>query len=347
MPKMTETEFKKHITSKKFAPIYAIWGSEKKYVRSYTNKLTEKICGKNPSEFNFHQYTNGCDIHQVCLDMLTVPFMSDYNVIKLSDINFSQLTKEEKSELESALKSIVQGTVVIFTMPTLNIDEKKPGDFKKIMTIAEKSGVAVVFNRLGDLALERHLVSLASRQNVKLSAVNADKIISICGNDLTSLVNELDKLCAYAGEGNEITTDDIMLLTTANFEAKVFSLADFIVKGKNDEALKTLNGLFFQRQDPIAVLTVLSNAYVDFYRGKTAFESGVQYTVAAEDFNCKKRAFVLKKTVPLSANALSHSIDLIIGADTAMKTQNTDGRIILEELVCRLLEISKKGNAYD
>lgn len=346
MAKMTETEFKKHISSKNFAPLYAIWGDEKKYVKSYTNTLTEKICGKHPSEFNYHEFSHDYDIHQICLAMLTVPFMNKYNVVKITDLNFGDLLKEEKDELFKAIKSIPQGTVVIFTMPTLETNEKKPGDFKKVLTEAEKNGVAVEFIKMGDLALEKHLVTLASRQNVALSAVNADKIISICGNDLTALANEIDKLCAYVGENGEITLKDIELLVTENFEAKVFSLADAVTRGRNDDAIKILDGLFYQREEPIAVLTVLSNAYIDFYRGRIAYECGVSTKSVAEKFNYRNRAFALNRKTSLPTGALRDSISLLIEADTAMKSSGIDNRLILEELVCKLLSIAKKGRSY-
>lgn len=347
MPEMTESEFKKHISKKEFAKLYAIWGAEKKYVNTYTNQLVEKIMGKTPSEFNYHEFKEEYDIHEICLAMLTVPFMSEYNLVKISDIDFSELLKDEKEELLDSIKSIPDGTVVIFTMPTLEQDPKKLGDFKKVLTEAEKNGVAIEFKKMGEMALEKHLSTLASRNNVSLSRINADKIISICGNDLTTLMNELDKLCAYVGEGNEITDKDIDLLVVKNLEAKVFSLADAVTRGKGDEAMRILDTLFYQREDPIAILAVLSNAYIDFYRSRVGAECGVQTSVIAQEFNYKNRAFVLNKKTNLSTKGLRDSIDLIIDVDAKFKSSSVNQRITLEKLISKLLVIAKKGYAYD
>ncbi len=344
---MTESEFKKHISKKEFARLYVIWGAEKKYVNTYTNQLTEKIMGKTPSEFNYHQFKEEYNIHEICLAMLTVPFMSEYNLVKISDIDFSELLKDEKEELLEAIKSIPDGTVVIFTMPTLEQDPKKLGDFKKVLTEAEKNGVAIEFKKMGEMALEKHLSTLASRNNVSLSRINADKIISICGNDLTTLMNELDKLCAYVGEGNEITDKDIDLLVVKNLEAKVFSLADAVTRGKGDEAMRILDTLFYQREDPIAILAVLSNAYIDFYRSRVGAECGVQTSVIAQEFNYKNRAFVLNKKTNLSTKGLRDSVDLIIDVDAKFKSSSVNQRITLEKLISKLLVIAKKGYAYD
>lgn len=346
MPVMTESEFKKHMSSKSFAKLYVIWGSEKKYVKTYTDRLVTKIMGKEPSDFNYHQFNDDFDISKISMCTLTVPFMNDYNLVKISDMDVNELLKEDREKLFSALKNIPDGSVVVFTMPTLEQDAKKPGEFKKLLSLAEKSGVCVEFKKMGDMALEKHLSTLASARNVSLSRINADKIINMCGNDLTTLMNELDKLCAYVGENNEITEKDIDLLVVKNLEAKVFSLADAVTKGKSDEAFKILDALFYQQEDPIAVLTVLSNAYIDFYRGRVADECGVQTSVIAKEFNYKNRAFVLNKKTVLSTPGLRDSIDLLIDVDSKMKTSSVNQRITLEKLVSKLLLIAKKGRAY-
>lgn len=346
MPNMTESEFKKHITSKNFARLYVLWGDEKKYVKTYTEKLIEKAMGKNLSEFNYHEFKDDYDIQQICIAMGSVPFMNDYNFVKISDIDFKELLKSEKDQLLNAIKDIPDTTIVLFTMPTLEIDAKSPGDFKAILKEAEKNGFAVEFKKMGDMALEKHLSTLASRNNVSLSRINADKIINMCGNDLTTLINELDKLCAYVGEGNEITDKDIDLLVTKNFEAKVFSLADAVTRGKSTEAMRILDTLFYQNEEPVAILTVLSNAYIDFYRGRVADECGVQTSVIAKEFNYKGRAFALNKKTIISTKGLRDSIDLLIEVDTKMKSASIDRKITLEKLIVKLLLIAQKGRAY-
>lgn len=346
MPNMTESEFKKHMASKNFARLYVIWGTEKKYVKTYTDKLTAKVMGKNISDFNYHEFKDDYDVQKICLSMLSAPFMSEYNFVKISDIDLNELLKNEKEQLFSAIKNIPDTTVVVFSMPTLEIDAKKPGDFKTILKEAEKNGVAVEFKKMGDMALEKHLSTLATRNNVSLSRINADKIINMCGNDLTTLINELDKLCAYVGEGNEITDKDIDLLVTKNLEAKVFSLADAVTRGKSTEAMRILDTLFYQREEPIAILTVLSNAYIDYYRGRVADECGVQTSVIAQEFNYKNRAFALNKKTMISTQGLRDSIDLLIEVDTKMKSVSVNQKITLEKLISKLLLIAQKGRAY-
>lgn len=346
MPVLKESELKKHLSEKQFSKLYVFWGDEKKYVKSYTDILVEKIMGKTPSDFNYHSFTDVYDVQDICMSLLTVPFMDDYNLVKISDLNPEELSKEDFDKLLQSVKTIPEGSVAVFSMPTLQQDPKKLGRFKKILDEAEKSGVVCEFKRMGDMALEKHLSVLASRRKVSLSRINADKIISLCGNDLTALTNELDKLCAYAGENGEITEEDIELLVTKNLEARVFSLADAVVSGKGSEAYRILETLFYQREEPIAVLTVLSNAYVDYYRSRVGQECGLQTDTIAKEFNYRNRAFVLKKRTSLSTEALRKSLAILLEADTQLKSVSVNPRLLLEKTIGKLLDAGQKRREY-
>ena len=160
-----------------------------------------------------------------------------------------------------------------------------------------------------------------------------------------TLQNELDKLCAFVEHG-EITAEHIEMLTTKNLEAKVFKLADFVASGNSDQAYKQLDLLFYQREEPIAVLAVLSGAYVDMYRVRVAIESGEQSSVLEKYFDYGKKAFRLKNAERdgkrLTTTALRKSLDAIVDTDYRMKSTRADKRVLMETLISKLLLLSRE-----
>ena len=62
MPRITEADLKKQIKNKSFSPVYLIYGSEQMFVKSYTKKLCEAVAGKNPSDFNYHTFSDDIDL---------------------------------------------------------------------------------------------------------------------------------------------------------------------------------------------------------------------------------------------------------------------------------------------
>ncbi|MDP4120770.1 MAG: DNA polymerase III subunit delta, partial [Bacillota bacterium] len=195
--------------------------------------------------------------------------------------------------------------------------------------------------------LAKLIISKASKENCILSEANAMKIVTYNGNDLQSLQNEVEKLCAFTVEG-EITQETIDMLVTKNLEAKVFALSDAVVTGDITKAMAQLDVLMFSREEPIAVLAVLSNAYVDMYRVKATQESGESTSALAEKFPYKGKEFVISKAErnarKLTLNALRRCLDELVEADLRLKSTRADGRIVLEELISKLFLIHNQDD---
>ena len=65
MAKLNEADLKREIKNFSFRKFYFLYGEEKMQVSSYTKKLIGKICGKNPSDFNFHKFTENSPIDKI------------------------------------------------------------------------------------------------------------------------------------------------------------------------------------------------------------------------------------------------------------------------------------------
>ena len=194
--------------------------------------------------------------------------------------------------------------------------------------------------------LERYVAKWANENGKMISHLNASKLISYCGDDLNLLKNELAKICAYA-QGEEVTAQDIEKLATQNLETKIFALSDAVLSGNGDKAFKTLDLLFYQREEPVMMLFVLSASYVDAYRIRVADECGVLKDDVAKDFEYKNRAFTLKKardaTAKVSTEALRKSLDLLVEADEKFKSTSVNERLYMEQLIAQLLLVAKEG----
>lgn len=122
---------------------------------------------------------------------------------------------------------------------------------------------------------------------------NARLLIEQCGEGLYRLLGELDKLCAIAleweGKANEITRDMIEAAATKNLEASVFDLSKALLQGRYDGAYRILDRLFFQREEPVAILGVLISAYADLYRVKVADAAGEPAESLAADSHIKAK----------------------------------------------------------
>ena len=343
MPKITEADLKKHIKSREFSPVYLIYGAEQMYVRNYTEKLVRAIAGKAPSDFNFHRFAGEVNLTELAASMYVAPFMSEYNLVLVSDAFFDLMTKTELDTFLEICGKPVEGTVLLISLPS---NTPKDKTISAIIKAIGKKGAVCEFQKPNAMTLEKFIAKWANAKGKLISRAAANKLVSLCGDDLTRLKNEVDKICSYSG-GEEVSLEDIDKLATVNLESRIFDLSDAVLAGNGEKAFRVLDLLFYQKEEPIVMLYTLSNAYIDAYRVRVASECGVINTGLAADFSYGKRTFLLdrvkRSTNRVSTEALRKSLDLLMDADLKFKSVRLNERLYLEQLIAQLLLTAREG----
>ncbi|MCH5303793.1 MAG: DNA polymerase III subunit delta [Ruminococcus sp.] len=350
MPEVSRKELKQSINKKQFDRIYLIFGEEKMYVKADTDYLIEKLMGKEPPEFNYHKFSENYNFNDIAASVQIVPFMSEYNVVKISDLDVNDSKIVSKSDLEQLLaimNNVPDTTVLILSMPTLKQDPKKLGSaFAKLKNYVKKHGTVCEINRDTDISLARQIIKWADSRGLKIEQADAYKLQEYVGYDLHMIKNELDKLCNYVGEGEVITTEHIEMLVTKQLEANIFNLTDAIVMGDSDKAFEILDTLFYQKADANEIISVISMSYIDFYRARVAAECGVPLSTVAKDFGYGRREFALKKAVTktkrISTPNLRESLNEITETTAKLRSVSSNERIMIESLVAKLIILATK-----
>lgn len=341
-----ESELKKHLNSGQFSHLYLCFGEEKMLVKRSVELIEKKISGGDLNEFNYHVFDNESDLSEiaVCVDM--IPFMSEWNLVRINDLDVDKLRKDDFNDLMKIVQNASGQTVMIFAMPTLELTAKTAkAQMKKLISYIDKNGICIELGHRTGLALERDLCKWAKAGGCSMSELTAHRLIMNAGEDLNRLNAEMKKLTAYA-DGAEITPEMVELLVSKTAEASVYDLFGLIVEGKTDQALSSIAALFYQQVSGVYICTVLSGAYVDAYRARIGAEAGKQSAVTAEDFGYKKRAWVLDKLSrqirSVSTGSLRRSIDELLALQTRMVTETVEERIEIERLVSRLSLIARE-----
>ncbi len=344
MPTMSESEFRKVLGGRDFGTLYYICGTEKMLVSNNTKKLIEKVAGKEPSDFNFHTFENGFDIDEMAVALQIVPFSSEYNVVVIKDLDMADFSSADGDRIIELISAVSGDTVVILTFPTKQEEKLSPKD-KKLKTLSNKKGTVVELNTLTVSNLQKKLVSWASKRNVLLNMREAGIIIDYCGKDLNSLKNELEKLCAYVGEGGEIRKEHIDMLVTKNLESSIFDVSKALISHDSTTAFKVIDRLMYQREEPLSILGVLATTYVDMYRARIAIKCGSRSTDLSKWFTYKSEYRLRQaenNSRKTSTAVLRKSIDAITETDIRLKSTRADARVQLELLIVKLLMIANE-----
>lgn len=347
MSEINRKELRQLIKGRKFDNIYLIYGEEKMYVKADTDYLVTTLMGKEPPEFNYHTFTKDHNLDDIAVAIQVVPFVSEYNCVKVSDFDINAASKAEVEQLFDILDNVPDTTVLVLTLPTLEQDAKKLGaNFNKLLTYVKKNGTACAMNRETDISLSNQIIRWADKRGIKIERADAYMLQEYVGLDLNTIKNELDKLCNYVGDNGVITGEHIELLVSKRLEANIFQLTDRIVECKSTEAFNILNALFYQKATPDEIVSIISMSYLDFYRVRVAAECDIPLTQVAQDFGYGRREFVLKKAGSkirrISTPALRESISEITDTIAKLHSVSTDKRVLVELLVAKLLMLAEK-----
>lgn len=347
MPTVDESGLKKRMASGELGGLFVVAGEEKYLVKRLAQQLIKRAAGETFPEFNNQAFSDESSLDSVGDAAQALPFFADRKCVSVADYDVDTKNSQDLDKLYELWELSPESTTLVFWYPTLDFDGKKSSKWKKFLKQAEEQGTVVFCERRSQSELLRFLSREAEKAGCVLSRQNGQKLLEYAGLDLTALGNEMDKLCAYAlGQGEvEITGQMIEELVAKSMETTVFLLAKALVAGNYETAYGLLDVLFYQREDPVAILGALGASYLDMYRVRVAQESGYTYEDAAQYGDYKGKDFRLRNaqrnSKGVSNQVLRESLHLLLEADLALKGSNLDQRIILDELVAKLLLAAK------
>ncbi len=347
MPEMGEAELKKQLAAGGLYSLYVVAGEEKYLVRKHVERLLKKAGGEAFPEFNRQEFSSGAAVDSIADAVEALPFFAEHKCVSVSDFNVEEKDGAELGKLYELLENVPETTTLVFWYPTLDFDAKKSAKWKKFLKQCQEKGGVLLCGRRGPADLQKMLLREAEKAGCLLSRQDAGRIVEYAGQDVTQLLNEMEKLCAFAlgraqpGRQPEITRESIEELVSKSTETTVFLMAGALVGKNYEKADGLLDVLLYQNEEPIAILGALSASYVDMARVRTALESGRPASAAGEYGDYKGKEFRLRNAErnlrSLKPAALRKSLELLLEADMALKGSRLDGRIVLEELIAKLL----------
>lgn len=351
MPIIFEDELRRDISSGRFAPVYLIFGDDA-YLKNYYKEALAKKAADGDPFFNLQKFEGDENLQEVFDAVNQFPMMAERKSVILSDFDFERSSKENYDKFLDLISDVNDTCVLIICFDNIEFDTKKGAKEKKMISLVEKvGGKCVEINHRTTTALAKMLSDGAKKRGCTFNNSEIRFLIEVSGNDLSTLKNELDKLCAYVGSGT-ITKEIVEKIAVKSIDASVYEYVKRILASDVSNALQMLDDMFFMRIEPIAILSVTASSYVDIYRAYTAKLAGISNEDIALDFKYpKNKLFLIERATQnlrkFSGTTLSLSLEAIAEADKAIKSFSSDSRAILEQLTVKLIYILAKGESVD
>ena len=343
-------EVLKNTLAKEQKNIFLIYGEDDFLKKMYVEKIYSKVV-ESDDIFNFQKFESDSDLQEVYDAAMQLPMMVDKKCVILCDYDFEHASKTEFEKLCSLLVEVPETCVFILWFDTLKFEFKKNAKLTTLSDSCEKAGGVVAnLSHRTIPELEKMLCTAALKRGCRMSSAVARRLIEVSGEDINTLKNELEKLCLFVKSG-DITIEIVEKNAVKTVESEIFSLSNQIFGLDVSAALQSLDELFFERVEPIIILSTISATFVDIYRVYAGKNAGININKVAEEFGYGKRTFVLEKATKqlskLSFKQMCLCFDALREADRLLKSYSMEGKTVLEQLVVRLIYIIAKGEEVD
>lgn len=344
MGAISAAEFEKEIKSAVTKNIYYIYGRDTGRVKSLADMVKKKFLGEGflqsdisrfeGREFDLSVFSDTAEIY---------PMFSDYNFIEINDLDADSLNADEMKLFLKILENLPDQTILLISITGFDIKggKKTPSaKNKKVIDAAAKYGSVTEADLRKPSEMYKFIMKLASENGSSINKQNAEKLAELCMGNTTAAENEVNKLSAFAGNG-EITYQMIDEMVPVSIDTNAFALASAVVSSNVHSAMRILDKLVQQRTESVMILSALSSAFIDLYRASAAISSSVGESEAAADFGYKGREFVMKnafrdarKTTPAH---LRKCLCILRQADLECKSTRLDQKIIIEKAIAQML----------
>jgi DNA polymerase-3 subunit delta len=121
-----------------------------------------------------------------------------------------------------------------------------------------------------------------SRHGKQLTAQAAQLLVELVGPEMGQLDQELQKLAVYVGTRSRIDAEDVDRLVGRSRAENTFKIFDAIAEGRPSEALRIVERLFEQGEEPMRILGAFSYQLKRLAQAARLNQQGVPLTAALE-----------------------------------------------------------------
>ncbi|MCL2387746.1 MAG: DNA polymerase III subunit delta [Defluviitaleaceae bacterium] len=286
---MEQKKLKTELANGELRNLYLLFGEERFLIAHYANEI-EKHCQSDKVVFE-----GAVPIGEIIMAAETVPFSgfseSTKRLIVVRDSKlFASGRKVDSEEMADYLAKIPAETVIIFAESEV---DRRTKLFKKAATL----GGAIDCSPLPPQDLSKWITRLVKEKGKTIPPATVNTLLRTCGNNMSNLSNETNKLIHYCGKNKEITEQDITEICTPTLESRIFDLTKAVGAGRPSDALKIYRDMLILKESPIMILTMIIRQLRIILLCKCHSEKGTSKAHIAKELNI--RDFVISE-------ALSH-----------------------------------------
>lgn len=284
--------FKKHLedaSPNHCSPVYLIISKESYEIKECLDLTLHYLLQIDPSsntqnDFAFCTFEGS----QLLMENLLFELNSSSFFVKRQAVHVREVDKIKKSNgLDSLQRYLNKPHPSKYLILTTNSMRKDDALYKMV----EKAGIILDVPEPKPWEKEKMcvewLIQRASQAKKKLSFAGSQHLVKHLGVDQTLLENELEKLCCYIGQRNEITIQDIDLLCTRVSVDTIWQLGEAILQRESASSLSMARRIL-ENSELIPFIRQLRSQFQTQYQIANLLAQGKQPSDITQEFTYMK-----------------------------------------------------------
>ena len=318
----------------KIYPVYLFYGKENYLKEDISKKLRNRLIDPAYRELNYKVfYGDRLSINEVLNDLETLPMISKHKLLVIKEAE--KINKNDETKLMDyfnrlSLKNNFSTIIIIYK-------EGRPS--KELITASKRLGVAVNFSVTDKAKLVSWIKSKFRQSNKKITPEALFYLQSIAGSDLGRLFNEIEKIDIYTKDQKTIEKEDVMITIGGSEAVNIFKVLDSVGDKDIENAM---DGLVKLNQGNLHHLSIFAMIYRQI---KLIFQTKLLIANGSNIKEVEKKLrlpyFIVNKIVRQSEKytfkEICKSYELLNIADLEFKSSQKEPKIILEELVAKIV----------
>jgi DNA polymerase III subunit delta len=329
MAVIDQQKFYKDLETKKFKPVYFLFGDEPYLLNQCVKRFKYAVLTESTMDFNYSLfYAADTDVSHIRDAVETLPVFTSHRLVILK--NAQDLKDASLQELEPVITNQVESTV--FVIFADKIDKRK----KVIKTLLDHAA-CVEFKKPYENQVPQWISHIAKEAGLKISQDAIHRLHRLVGNNLSELENQIFKIQDYIGERTSVELADVNTVVSVSREESVFDFTKALGQKDRVKALEQLVNLLDQGQNEVAIVSLVARHMRLLLTVRSGMDEGIGGAKLAsiasvpsfyiESYCDQARLWPVKK--------LEDALVVLHETDKALKSSPLSSHIWLENLVLK------------
>ena len=240
---------------KSFKPVYWLEGEEEYYIDQVMNFAEMHLMPAAEAEFNLTVfYGKDAEWAAVINACRRYPMFADKQVVLLKEAQHMK----DIDKLEGYIAAPLESTVFVIGYKGKGVDKRT-----KLFKILQSNAEILTTKKIPEGKMQEWIIELAKTKGYTLQPKSAALLEEHIGNDLSRIVNEIEKLSVNLQLKTTIDEDDIEKYIGISKEYNVFELQAAIAKKDLARSIKIIN--YFEANPKAAAIQMVLPALYAYF----------------------------------------------------------------------------------